>query len=83
MNFDRVEIHSTGLLNLIVCAVDDADDDELCRVANRKVLCGTTNGWCSVVRNEHDVCESHPDPSRLLPLRCGEFYGRTHYVIFC
>ena len=70
-----------GLFAMQVCAVKDATDEEILAVANRDNLCGTTNGWCYVIRKidpEHDwIQEKH------LPKQCEDNPDRMHFLVGC
>lgn len=67
-----------GLLAMQVCAVKDATDEEILHVANRENLCGTTNGWCHVVRElEEHYEEKH------LPVQCKDHEDRLHFLVTC
>ena len=66
-----------GLLAMQVCAVDDATDEEILEVANRDNVCGTTNGWVTVIRNQDD----YPKESHMGP--CDDHPGRTHFLVLC
>lgn len=71
----RVSIVQEGILNLIVCAENDVTDKEILEVCNNEIPCGTTNGWCRVVReNEED---------NMLPVQCSINFSRTHFVVLC
>ena len=74
---DRVEVTRPfmGLLYMQVCAVADATDEEILEVCNRKNLCGTTNGWCSVLRM--------PENEKQRPVPCADHAGRQHILIAC
>lgn len=61
-----------GLCFMQVCAVEDATEEEILRVANRENPSGTSNGWSSIVRDE----PNGPGP-------CAEINGRIHYLLVC
>lgn len=63
-----------GISSMQVCVDSDATDEEILEVCNGENLCGTSNGWCDVVRAARDgingpvQCEKHPDRNHLLVL---------------
>jgi hypothetical protein len=80
---DRVVITKAfvGLLFMQVCALADATDEEILALCNRENPAGTTNGWSSVIRalEEEDefITEEH------LPIVCGEYPERRHFLVAC
>lgn len=69
-----------NLLAMQVCAVNDATDEEILHVANRDNYCGTSNGWCKVIRTpDGDIGE----PPEAGPVPCNDHDGRTHFLVSC
>jgi hypothetical protein len=71
-----------GLFAMQVCAVDDATDEEILEVCNRDNPCGTSLGWCKVIRKEGDVPEDSAG-NKGIPCPCVAAHGRTHFLITC
>ena len=75
---DRV-IVTNGFVNICtmqVCAVADAEDDEILAVCNSENRSGTTHGWSRVIRDDTEnpqrnpvVCDAHPE--------------RRHFLVVC
>lgn len=63
-----------GLVAMQVCAINEATDEEVLRVANKVNPSGTTMGWTRVVR-ETDVSDS--------PVTCADDAGRVHLILYC
>jgi hypothetical protein len=57
-----------GLCYCQVCAVDDANDDEILEVCNRENPSGTSAGWCEVIHE---------------PVRCIDDPDRVHLLVAC
>lgn len=74
---ERIEVTRAfaGICHMQVCAVKDATDEEILAESNRKNLCGTAQGWCTVTRDESDP--------NLSPKICGEDPGRIHFLVGC
>lgn len=76
---ERVEV-TLEMLNIFymqVCAVADATDEEILRVANEKNPSGTSAGWVRVIREDNAPNEgAKPGP-------CADFPGRVHYLLEC
>lgn len=69
-----------GLLYMQVCAVDDATDEEILSVCNRENLCGTSEGWCTVIRE----CDGSLGREKIkAPVACNDHPGRTHFLVSC
>jgi len=78
---DRVIITKMAALSMQVCAIKDATDEEILLECNRQNLCGTTNGWCHVVRT---ISEDDPEiAKRSLPVQCADDENRIHLIIQC
>jgi hypothetical protein len=69
-----------GLLAMQVCAWKDATDAEILAVCNSQNPAGTTNGWCSVVR---EVGEDEHITTDALPVQCADEPDRQHFVVRC
>lgn len=65
-----------GLCHMQVCAVADATDEEILSHCNRDNPSGTSNGWCSVVRDDKE----HPQAN---PVVCSEHPDRRHFLVAC
>ncbi len=78
----RVEVSRcfVGLINMQVCAVADATDDEILEVCNRENPCGTTNGWAKVVREPDG---EFGEPAEAAPVPCEDHEGRVHFLVSC
>ncbi len=63
-----------GILYMQVCAVEDATDEEILEICNLENLCGTTNGWVTVCRNEE---------TETSPVKCESYKGRIHFIVNC
>lgn len=63
-----------GLCGMQVCAVSDATDEEILKVSRNENPCGTTNGWCAVVREDEEGRG---------PVTCEEDPKRTHFIVEC
>lgn len=74
---DRIVVTQSmiGLLYMQVCAEHNATDEEILTVCNRENLCGTTNGWVTVIRESEDEGK--------LPGPCQNFPNRTHFLVAC
>ena len=70
-----------GLLYMIVCAEKDITDEEILEFCNKDNLCGTTNGWCYVIRKLKDTCGSKTDTQ--LPIQCKDYEDRIHFMVGC
>jgi len=81
---ERIEITRSisGIFFMQVCAENDATDEEILAVCNRKNPSGTKNGWVTVIRKIED-CPSEDNPESQLPVACEESPGRTHFLIVC
>lgn len=66
-----------GICHMQVCAVKDAADEELLRVANEKNECGTSRGWCHVIREESETWGD------MRPVQCADDPDRLHYILAC
>lgn len=74
----RVEITRLvmGICHMQVCAVADATDEEILKVANKDNPSGTEYGWNEVAREDHvdkNVC----------PVICNHYPSRKHFIIIC
>ncbi len=67
-----------NIYSMLVCAVDDATDDEILACCNRYNPAGTSFGWARVVR---DPLEE--DDAGVLPIACEAIPGRTHFIVTC
>jgi hypothetical protein len=65
-----------GLFYMQVCAVKDATDEEILEVANRENPAGTTNGWSTVAREDHENKE-------IRPVVCDDNRNRKHFILIC
>jgi hypothetical protein len=83
-NAERVMVSRPmiGLIAMQVCAIEDATDEEILKVANRDNYCGTSLGWCQVIRKPGDI---PPDinGNTGVPVPCHEVPGRIHFVVVC
>lgn len=66
-----------SLLYTLACAVADATDDEILAACNAENYCGTSMGWCFVVR---DTVMAGPNGG---PLPCADDPSRVHYLVGC
>lgn len=83
---ERVEITQpfVSLIMMQVCAVEDASDEEILAVANKENPCGTTLGWCEVVRTMQDAPALIDEIKKMqLPAPCDTHTGRIHYLVTC
>jgi hypothetical protein len=73
----RIEVTKpmVGICHMQVCAVEDATDKEILEVCNRENLCGTTNGWINVIRENED--------ERFRPVQCDKHPGKNHFLVSC
>lgn len=80
----RVEIANpfVGICHMQVCAVPDASDDEILALCNCENSSGTTNGWSTVIRENHPPSELWPI-DRIKPINCPQYKGRKHFVVWC
>jgi 3-deoxy-D-arabino-heptulosonate 7-phosphate (DAHP) synthase class II len=70
-----------GICGMQVCAIPDADDDEILKVCNTQNPSGTEGGWSVVVR---EVKEGHMFQTKEnLPGICDRYNDRKHFVILC
>jgi hypothetical protein len=71
---NRVEVTKPfmGICYMQVCAVNDATEEEILKVANRQNPAGTTLGWAYIMRGD-----------RFNPVPCDDNPGRTHYILAC
>jgi hypothetical protein len=80
---DRVVITKAmvGICFMQVCALAEATDEEILALCNRENPAGTTNGWASVVRALEEeptlITDAH------LPVVCGEYPERRHFLVAC
>ena len=65
-----------GICYMQVCAVADATDEEILRVANRENPSGTSNGWSEVAREDHE-------DERMRSVACEDDGSRTHFMLVC
>ena len=65
-----------GLLYMQVCVCKDATDKEILEVSNKENKCGTTNGWCTVHRENDEDEKKHP-------VQCEDDKERIHLVVSC
>jgi len=61
-----------GICYMQVCAVKDATDEEILRVANSENPSGTHNGWMTVIRQ-----------GKGKPVTCSDDKGRKHFLLSC
>jgi regulator of RNase E activity RraB len=66
-----------GICYMQVCACADATDEEMLRVCNAENPSGTSNGWCTVYRDEN---ATRPDGR---PVVCDDDPSRRHFIIAC
>lgn len=67
-----------GIASMIVCCTKDATDEEILDFCNRNNLCGTSRGWCQVVRKD----KKYPQRD---PVACQDEDGRErfHIIVDC
>jgi hypothetical protein len=65
-----------GICYMQVCAVKDATDEEILEVANAENPSGTSNGWSTVAREDHE-------DERMRPVTCDGDENRKHFILIC
>jgi hypothetical protein len=75
---DRVVITREyfGLFFMQVCAVKDVTDEEILEVCNRCNPCGTSMGWCGVIRKRPEYKDQEP-------VQCSKYPDRLHFMVNC
>lgn len=65
-----------GLCHMQVCAVADATDEEILKVANAENPSGTRHGWSQVAREDYKIENARP-------VVCGDDPNRKHFILIC
>jgi len=71
-----------GVCHMQVCAEQNATDEEILAVCNRENPSGTSNGWSRVIREGKPPSAVWPT-ERLLPVACGKYPDRKHFIVSC
>jgi hypothetical protein len=62
--------HFIGLLYMQACVLKTLTDEQILEAANKLNPCGTSKGWCYVVRDKEELnpvqCLDHPDRQHLI-----------------
>lgn len=65
-----------GFIQMQVCCVKDAADEEILKVCNQENPSGLAKGWCEVVRKD-------PEAPQCNPVTCSDDPERLHILVRC
>ena len=65
-----------GVCYMQVCAVLDATDEEILKVANLENPAGIKKGWVEVARENYEQ-------ENIRPVKCNDDPDRMHFILIC